>query len=68
MKSTIIFLFLSTVLGKDFFLILCNSLIRRSCLPPAVQVEVEGGAKGQGEGDGLPLAGRGLAEVQALGH
>ena len=31
-----------------------------------VQVEVEGGAKGQGEGTGLPHAGQGLAEVQAL--
>ena len=35
-------------------------------LSPGVQGE--GGAKGQGKQDGLPLAGQGLAEVQALGH
>ena len=40
----------------------------RSYLPPSVQVEVEGRAKGQRKEDGLPLAGRGLAEVQAMGH
>ena len=32
------------------------------------QIEVKGGAKGQGEGNGLPHAGQGLAKVQVLGH
>ena len=30
------------------------------------QIEVKGLAKGQGEGNGLPHAGQGLAEVQVL--
>ena len=32
------------------------------------QIEVKGGAKGQGEVNGLPHAGQGLAKVQVLGH
>ena len=33
-----------------------------------LQIEVEGRAKGPGEGNGLPHAGQGLAQVQVLGH
>ena len=39
----------------------------RGVLPPGVQGEGEGGADGECEGEGLPLAGQHLAEVQALG-
>ena len=45
-----------------------NNVIRKGVQVKKIgsQIEVKGLAKGQGEGNGLPRAGQGLAEVQVL--